>query len=243
MRSLLAAAVLVAGLTPPAAVADLAAAQALYEQGAMHRAAQTARHLQTANGFALAAKATLADAIYLTPKAAEPALLERAADDARRALQLDPNHVGAMLELAVALGHLAEEEGPITAHLNGYAEDGKKLLDKALALDPDNPWAHGLLGIWHLQVVRYASDELASKLYGASRKRGLEQCARAEALAPTDLVLSYGCAISMLELDKERYGAEAARLLNAVVRMPAQDAAERLVQREARRAIGDLEPG
>ena len=170
---------MVVGAPAPLVAAGLGDAEARYEQGDMAGAATLARALASAKGFALAARATLVEAIYLSPDADKQALVERAAADAEAALVRDPNHVDAQLQLAIALGQLADLEDPLSAHVNGYAKQGKALIDRALALDPDDAWAHALLGMWHLRIVARAGDALAASLYGASRKTGVELCAQA----------------------------------------------------------------
>jgi hypothetical protein len=133
---------------------------------------------------------------------------------------------------------MAELADPITAHVRGYAKEGRALLERAHALAPDDPWPVGLLGIWHLQLVRHGTAVLAAELYGASEAEGVRLCREAAARAPAAIALRYGCAVSMLELDPERLGHEALRTLAAIIRMPAADAAERLVQQAAQRGIG-----
>jgi len=234
---------LVLGLRHGAAAADdlktsdLAAAEALYEQGEMLAAAELARRTGGADGLVLAAKATVVDALYLADAAAKPQLFERAVADARGALALAPDDEAAYLQLAIALGALADWQGPIAAHLNGSAKEGRELLLRARQLAPDDPWPEGLLGIWHLQIVRHGSAVLAAELYGASAEAGRALCRRAAVLAPEALALRYGCAVSLLDVDPERFGKEALRALVAIVGMPAADAAERLVQRAARQRI------
>ncbi len=220
-----------------ARAADLATAQALYERGEMGAAASLARSVGGAEGLTLAARATLVEALYLAAAADQSALLEHAASDARQALALDPGYEPAYVQLALALGQVAELAGPITAHLEGYAHEGRDLLDRARALAPDDPWPDGLLGIWHLQLVRQGSAVLAAELYGASEAEGLRLCRQAARRAPAAIALRYGCAVSMLELDPGRLGREALRTLVAITQLPAADAAERLVQQAAGRQI------
>ena len=228
---------LLLGLDGRAAAGALATASALYEQGEMLAAARLARSVGSAEGLTLAARATLVEALYLAAEADQSALLERAAGDARQALALDPGYEAAYLQLALALGQMAERAGPITAHLEGYAQEGHALLERARALAPDDPWPDGLLGIWHLQLVRYGSAVLAAELYGASEAAGLRLCRRAAERAPAAIALRYGCAVSMLELDPGRLGREALRTLVALIQLPPADTAERLVQQAARRQI------
>jgi hypothetical protein len=231
--------VLVTSLGAAAHGQDLTEASALYDQGVMLKAAELARGFGTADGHALASQATLVAAIYQRP-GHDNAMLQQAADDARRALALDPDHVQAHLQLALALGYIAEED-PISAHFDGTARDGKALLDRALALAPDSAWAHGLLGVWHLRLVKHAGPLLAQSLYDASLDRGREQCAEAASLAPDEVAIRFGCAISLLEVQPRRYVGEAAAILDTVVRLPAKDAATRMVQAEARRRLAALE--
>jgi hypothetical protein len=229
------------GAPAPLVAADLGDAEARYEQGDMAGAATLARALATAEGFALAARATLVEAIYLTPDADKQALVERAAADAEAALARDPDYVDAQLQLAIALGQLADLEDPLIAHVHGYARQGKALIDRALALDPDNAWAHALLAMWHLHIVARAGDALAASLYGASRATGLKLCADAIAAPDEAFALKYGCARILLELDPDQFAGTAEQALAAVKQAPPQDAADRLVQSAAGRLLAELE--
>lgn len=216
---------------------DLAEAERLYAEGAFDKSAEIARAVGSADGHALAARSMLVDAAYLAPREEKLLLFERAADEARKALELEPRHVDANLQLAVALGQVAELQDPLTAHLNGYVRAGRAHLERALRLAPESAWAHGIAGIWHLQVVRHAGAHLALELYGARERTGVEHCAKAEALAPESIILRFGCAVSRLELDANTYGHEAMRTLALIAALPARDAAERLVQQRAARVM------
>jgi hypothetical protein len=69
--------------------------------------------------------------------------------------------VAAPLQRALALGELT---GPIEAHVQGYAREAGRHLDRALELDPDHTWAQAALGIWRLEIVRHAGPALAGAL-------------------------------------------------------------------------------
>lgn len=214
------------------AAPSLDEARALYHRGNFLEAARLARNTGSAEGYALAAQAVLVDAVYEAPQALRQQRLEAAAEDADRALELDPNNVDALLRLAITLGHMARLEDPVSAYMKGYAQQGRELLGRVLALQPDHPWGIGLLGMWHLQVVRRAGDALAGSLE-ASRERGLELCARAIELDPDLMAIRYGCALSMIELDQERYRQDALAQLRTVVSAHPEDAAGRLIRRRA----------
>ncbi len=242
VRRVLLALALAALAIAPAQGQELEQARALYDQGVMLKAAELARGSGTVDGYALAAQATLVAAIYQVRGGPDGALLRQAADDARAALAIDPNNLQAILDLALALGHIAEGN-PIEAHLDGTAEEGKALLERALALAPDSAWAHGMMGVWHLRVVKHAGPMLAESLYGASLEQGHAQCAEAESLAPEVPALRFGCAISLLEADPKRYADEAMEGLETVARLPADDAAAQLIRTEARRRLDALKSG
>jgi hypothetical protein len=242
----LAAFPIVLGLTfaPTAlvAAAGLGEAEARYERGDMAGAASLARAAASAEGFALAAKATLVQATYLSPAEEKQALLELAIADAEAALALDPEQVDAHLQLAIALGQMADLDNPISAHVNGYAEEGKALLDRALALDPDNAWARALLGMWHLSIVQRAGEALAEGLYGASRADGVELCSAALAGAQA-LPLQYGCALTLVEVDPDQFEDAAETTLARVKDSAPQDAADGLVQAAAAKLLDEIESG
>jgi hypothetical protein len=241
-RQVLLALALLIGAGAAAHGQDLREAHTLYDQGVMLKAAELARGFGTADGYVLAAQAALVAAIYQVPGGPDEALLRQAAADARAALALDPNNVQALLRLAVALGYIAESH-PIDAHLNGTAREGKALLDRALALAPDSAWAHGMLGAWHLRVVKHAGPMLAESLYGASLEQGRAQCDEAARLAPEILAVRLACAVALLEADPRRYRQAALATLDAVTRLPAGDAAAQLIQADARRRLDALESG
>jgi len=241
-RRILLALALLIGVGTAAHGQDLLEAQALYDQGVMLKAAELARGFGTADGHALAAQATLVAAIYQVPGGPNETLLRQAAADARAALALDPNNLPALLRLAVALGYIAESH-PIDAHLNGTAREGKALLDRALALAPGSAWAHGLLGVWHLRLVKHAGPMLAESLYSASAEQGRAQCDEAAGLAPEILAVRFGCAVALLEADPRRYRQEALETLDTVTKLPAGDAAAQLIQADARRRLDALKSG
>jgi hypothetical protein len=240
MTALLALVVAWGGATWPARATELAQAEALYERGDLAQAATLARASGSAAGFSLAAKATLVQATYLSPKAEKAATFELAATDAKAALARDPNRVDAHLQLAIALGQLAELEDPLRAHVSGYANQGKALIDQALALDPGNAWARALLGIWHLRIVYRAGDALADSLYGASRATGVALCTNALATPDRALAPAYGCARALLDVDRDTFAGAAERTLQAVKDAPTADAADRLVQAEAGALLDQL---
>lgn len=75
---------------------------------------------------------------------------ELAAGYARDAIELEPDRAEGYMELARALGRLAQYKG-IFESLS-LAGEVKENLEKALELDPNNTGAMHALALWHLEV-------------------------------------------------------------------------------------------
>lgn len=220
-----------------------AKADALFLAGDFHAAAERAAGLDTADGLALAARATLVELDYLTTGPARTPLLDRAESFARHALALNAHHVEGRLHLAIALGHRARVRGAMEAHILGFADEGRSLLDSALAYSPDNAWCHALLGAWHLEIVRYGGGPLGDLFYGADVGQGLAHFARAFELAPENLLLHGEFAVALLALDPDAHGLEAAGHLNEALQIEAQSAVDHLAQARAGVVLSLLKSG
>jgi tetratricopeptide (TPR) repeat protein len=86
-------------------------------------------------------------------------LYEEAAGHARAALALDPNDPNTHMEVARAVGRLAQFKG-ILQSLN-LASEVKSELEKALELDPNFAPALHALALWHLNVPWLAGGRSA----------------------------------------------------------------------------------
>ena len=192
----------------------------LFERGKYLEAASLAGMTETAPSLALAARATLTHAIYVADRSQRAAEVQRAADVARKALSLDPSHVEAHLQLVIALYHQARAASPFSAYLQGYAGEARSHLETALSLEPDNPWAHSLLGGWHFEIVRLAGPTFASLILEADLELGRTAFAKALALMPRSIVLQYEFARALLMSDPETNRATAIDALNAALAEP-----------------------
>src|SRR6266478_1137295 len=108
----------------------------IYENGEYLEAAQAAAREGGSAGFALAARATLADAT-LREQPCLPCLRE-AEEFARAAIAADANYAEGYIELAAALGYQARLMGLFRARLNRFGEQAKEAIDTALKLTPDD---------------------------------------------------------------------------------------------------------
>jgi hypothetical protein len=138
----------------------------------------------TAEGLAIAARAALADAMTRP----EPCLscLQRAEEDARRAIALDGRLADCHVWLATSLGYEARIQGVMRASWSNSPAQAKEQLDAALAIDPANAYALAALGGWHVEIVRVGGAFLASKVYDASLEKSLALFDRAGRTADRD---------------------------------------------------------
>jgi hypothetical protein len=202
-----------------------------YVQGRYADAVLICAEAEDADALAFAARAALAQAV--TADAADiDALTSRAMTFAQRALTLNPSHVEARLQLAAALGVKGRRASIAEAVMRGYARTGKDLIDQALALDPDNAWAHALLGGWNFEVVRRGGPTGAA-MYGASVEKGEAAFDAARRLAPSDPIIAYQHAVALLEQGGEERVAKADLILAAAQGMRPRDAFERAIQGKA----------
>ena len=216
---------------------NLEQAEQLYHIGKYSDSAQLARTIKTADAFSLAAKATLVEGTFIAPEKDKFSLFQQTIEDAKAALTLDSKHIEAHLQIALALGSIADLRHPIIAYLKGYATEGKQHLDTAYSLAPNDAWVNGLLGIWHLQVVNRASALLADNIYDANIKDGLHHCNKAKLMDGVDLQILYGCAISLYEFDEEPYTKQASHILRLVVERPSFDATESFIIKLAKNRL------
>ena len=135
---------------------------ALYAQGQYDEAMRQGAASGTAAGFAIAARAAMADAMMR----AEPCLdcLKRAETYARRAIAADKDAADGHVWLAAALGYEARIVGLVRARLDNDPAQAKTNLDDALKAQPDNAYALAALGGWNVEIVRAGGKFLANRL-------------------------------------------------------------------------------
>ncbi len=235
MRATLAALCLVFLFAAPAR-ADIEEARQLYAAGAYEDAAKAGEAVGDAQGLSLAAKALLARTL-VSETAVSDSELARIEADAAKALTLDKKNVEARLSLAAVLGVKGRRASLGEALTKGYGPKGKRLIDEALALEPDNARAQAMLGGWHLEVLRRAGP--AGRVMGARLEGGEAAFERALALAPRNPALRAHYAVALLALSPERYGVRASALLAEAASLTPADAFEAAAREEARR-IGAL---
>lgn len=233
MKFLRAALLLFAALlaAAPAFALDrgLADAQAAFDSGAFGRAALLARKLHTGAGDALASRAEMVRGDFMSTGPARLAHFEAALRDGRHAVAREPDRPEAHLAVAVALGLVARREGSMAAHFRGMAKEARAHIDRALALNPDNAWAHAALGGWHLEIA-YAGGPLGKIVYGASAEAGIAAYERALALDPANMSIAWQYAFQLAGFGSRERIARASELIGGIVARRPRTALETLLR-------------
>jgi tetratricopeptide (TPR) repeat protein len=221
--------------------ADSSALFTLYAQGHYQDAMRRGEDSHTAEGLAIAARAALADAMTRP----EPCLtcLERAEEDARRAIALDARLADGHVWLATSLGYEARIQGVMRASWGNSPAQAKEQLDAALAADPNNPYALAALGGWHVEIVRVGGAFLAGKVYDASLDKSLALFDRAGRAAPHNVAVHYQIALSLAGVDKIVYRQRIESELQTAIQGPPQTAYEKFVAARAQDLLNLMKRG
>ena len=240
------------GISLPPAVAagdgSIGEARAAYVAGWFVEAARIAEMLRTAEGYALAAESLTIHAHHIAADSERERLLERAIELAEKAVDSDPDNANAHLQLARAIGRHAQAIGSIEAAGRGYAKRIREATETALRLEPGMAAAHLSLGLWNAEVIAAVGPFMARLIYGARKKNALAAFERALQLAPHAKAVPLEYALGLLALDGRDYRERAAGLLRRAIRIPAEDAYDRLLHEraverlEALESLGGREP-
>jgi tetratricopeptide (TPR) repeat protein len=213
----------------------------LYVEGKFAEAESAGLAEGDAAGYALAARAVLADDM-IRPEPCR-SCLEHAEALAQHAIDLDPKLPEGHIEYVVALGYEARLMGVIEAHFKGYAQKAKTHIEAAIADDPNNAWAWAALGGWNVEIAGDAGSALAHLLFGASLQVGLADFSRAFAAAPNNLVLRYQYALSLSAYDRNAYRDAITDALTRASTDAPTSAYETFAQKGARELLAALKAG
>ena len=234
-KSVLLTCLMIACMFAPAGAAcaqSIEEARAAYAEGRFVKAAELARVIGTSEGYALAADSLAIHGYYIAPEGEKAGLFKRAEKLAREAVRLDAANPEAHLQLAHAMGRQAQVGGALKALKEGYATKVRDAIQEALRLDPKMAAAHVSLAAWHAGAVG-AGGFFAGLLYGASEEEALAHFGRALELVPRDKSALFEYALGLLSLDAEENRARARGLLERAVKLPPEDAMERLIHQKA----------
>jgi tetratricopeptide (TPR) repeat protein len=206
----------------------------LYAQGRYDEAARAGETAHTAYGYAVAARAVLADAVLRETPCLE--CLQRAEKLARAAVAADAKLAEGQVWLAVSLGYQARIKGVLWARWNDLPGQAKTALQAAVAAEPDNPYAVSAFGGWQVEVVKAGGPFLARQLYGANLAEAMSLFDRAVRLAPDNVAVRYQIALSLAGLDPVAHRGRILAELDAATRDAPVTAYEKRMQGRA----GDL---
>lgn len=240
MKRALAALALALLALAPAAAQEFTPLQ-LYQAGKYDEAIKAGLAANDADGFAVAARAELAEEMMREPPCLE--CLKRAESYARKAIAADPKQAEGRIYLAAALGYQARIIGMMAAKFKGYAEESKSNLDAALANHPDDPWTLAAMGGWNIAVVQGGGATLADWLYDASVEQGLKDFAKAIAADPQNIVIRFQYALSLSAYDRKTYAKEIKAALEATVTGKPRTAYEVFMQGWARTLLDAFKRG
>ncbi|MBT07269.1 MAG: hypothetical protein CMM32_10225 [Rhodospirillaceae bacterium] len=217
---------------------SMEAARELAAAGNFKKASVVAAGIGDAEGFAFAAASLAVYGYEIAEDSEMQPLFVKAIEYAKTAVELDPGSSEAYLQLAHTLGRYAQTLGTMTALSEGYAEQIRTAIDKAIELDPRNYQAYLSLGAWHSEII--FAGFMAWLLYGADEGESLDAYAKALEIAPNDNNVHFQYAVGLLKLDDRNIG-QALRHLNIAAELPATDAYQKIVQEKVKEMLNDLE--
>jgi hypothetical protein len=224
-----------------AAPPDNNALFAFYAQGHYEEAMRQGAAAGNEAGFAIAARAAMADAMMKPTPCLE--CLKRGEAYARRAVAADRDAPDGHIWLAVALGYEARIVGLVRARLDNDPAQAKENLETALKVQPDNAYALAALGGWNVEVVRVGGKFLAHKFYDASLEQGMSLFDRAVRAAPRNVAVRYQIALSLAGLDRDTHAARIESELEATIRAAPETVYEKFVQTRAAELLTLLKRG
>lgn len=214
-------------------------AEAAYQAGAYERAVAFCDAEDSAASLAFAAQAIIADAITRPAGFCEPCL-RRAIAKADQAIARDPQRVDGYLQKSIAIGFRGRAIGVSQARSEGLADEALSLLQRAVAMAPDNSWAQASFGAWHLEIVQQAGPVLAGLMYGASREEGLQHYRTALTLAPRSALLQMNFALALLAMEDDGVIADARRALEIAITDSSPDFLVRHTRNQAQQLLQAL---
>jgi hypothetical protein len=192
-RSIIAAMFAALAVVAQAHAAPDEAAYAAYVAGDYETAAERALQVESAENFALAARALNALAYHEYGKQGRERS-KSALGYARAAINADPRLSEGHVQAAVAVGLRGARMSKAKAFLTNVAGRVRDHLDDALKRDPGNVRALSISAAWRLEVARRGGG----MLYRAVPEEGFDEFLKARELALADGSVAFECALRLL---------------------------------------------
>ncbi len=216
----------------PAAFADEDAHLIAFTEGRYEDAAAIVQITESPDSLAFAARSLLAEAMSAPDFVPPSDLITQAETYARAALAAAPDHIEGRLQLAIALSLRARPLSTREAMRTGFGEEARDLVEAVLEDDPHNPYAHGFLAVWHIEVRR-RGGAFGASLLGASVKNARHHYQAAIAAAPEDASIHWQYARALAALNAKKYRGEIETGLQAALDCTADNSLEDVMRNRA----------
>lgn len=223
----------------PAAAAPDPLAEAAYVRGDYAEAATAAARAGGAENLAFAAKALNAISYFDRDRKTTRKRCDEAMDFAEAAIAADPSFAEAHFNLGVAMLIKASNMGAARAFLSNLPARGRRMFDRALALDPD--FAPFLIAsaAWRIEVANRGGGFF----YGADAKEGYAEMIRARAIDPVDNVIAHECAVRLLADGRAEWRAMALACLDDALTAATDSTFEAAIQAKSRQLKAAIDAG
>lgn len=216
----------------PAAFADEQAQHTAFSEGRYSDAVTLATSSTSADAYAFAARSLLADAMSVDTYTPPQATIEAAERYARAAIAISPDHIEGRLQLAIALSLRARPLSLSEVRRTTFGEESKSLAMGVLRDDPNNPYAHGFMAVWHVEVRRRGGS-IGASILGASVKKGRRHYQAAIAERAHDASIHWQYARALTGLNAKKYRSEIEAALSAAQTCATESELEALMQTRA----------
>ncbi len=184
--------------------------QSLFDKGAYQDIIALSQQNPAAENLVMASRAANTIAYFSTQDKAARKASKKAYQFALDALQKNPTLVEAHVQAAISDAIIGGRISPFRAFMKGYAKRSRRSLDRALSLNPDDPWALSTSGAWHLEVKRAGG----ARLYNADEGIGYAQFVKAREHLPQNISIAYEMALRVLANGKTQWREEALSALS-----------------------------
>jgi len=213
--------------------ATYAEARAHYQAGEYDQAVEVSVSLESAEGYALAARSLLGKINLQTRKQRQLKDINQAIAFSRKALELESDHVEGHLQLASSYGIKGRAISMFRAQMAGLPEKARVHLTRGIEIKEDSGWCWAFIGAWHLEIVRNAGPGVAKTIYGATVKEGLKAFDHSLTLDPDNPTLPFQYALILLTMDPFTNEARGVELLQQTIAIEATDHQDRATKARA----------
>lgn len=225
----------------PSYAASYQEAHALFDTGDYDGATKMASSLDSAQGYALAARSLLGKINLQTREERSLKDIEKAIALSQKALELEPDHVEGHLQLASSYGIKGRQVSMFRAQMAGLPEKARAHLTRGIELDPDNGWCWAFIGAWHLEIVRKGGEGVARTLYGATTEEGIKAFDHSLTVDAKNPTLPFQYALVLLTMDPFANEARGAELLKQTIAIPVSDHQDRATVAHAQELLSAVE--